>query len=176
MDDWNIPEYTVTFLSMVGADYVEELKMIWTNKIPINIELNTKILDFMIKKKKNILGNERQEILEYIKKKNKKVTDKEIDDAFECIDNVLKSGHSLILSCQKCSKGIFSLLKWFYKPYDPPRNIIYMNEEEVLFLGFKKDKLKCPSCETRFLYNNITKIYEVKKNYSVKDYYTYKKK
>ena len=107
MDDWDIKSYTVTFL---GQNRVNELKTIWTNKIPLNNEVNTKILDFMIKKKKNILGKEKQVIKEFIKKKIKDVTDQEIDAVFENIDNISKSGHNLIIGCQNALKE-FCLLK-----------------------------------------------------------------
>lgn len=171
-NDWNIPSYTISFL---GQSHVNQLKAIWTNKIPLKNELNTEILDFMVKKKKNILGKERQEISEFIKKKKKKVPDKEIDEVFESINNVINTGHSLILGCQKCKKGILSFKKWFNEPYGIKKEIIYMNEETVLRNAFKKDNLICPSCNNKIHYFANFDIYEVKKNYSVNHYYIYKK-
>jgi hypothetical protein len=176
MDDWNIARYTITFL---GANHVNELKTIWTNKIPLKNEVNTNILDFMIKKKKNILGKERQELMEFIKKKYKKATDKEIEDVFEGIDSTVKAGHSLILGCQKCKKGVLSFKKWFNEPYaHNKKNTIFMNEEMVLDKALKVDKIICPWCSNNInsIYTTLYKVYEVKRNYSVNHYYTYSKK
>ena len=175
MDDWDIKSYTVTFL---GQNRVNELKTIWTNKIPLNNEVNTKILDFMIKKKKNILGKEKQVIKEFIKKKIKDVTDQEIDAVFENIDNISKSGHNLIIGCQKCAKGVLSFKKWYREPYGDRKHIGYMSEEQVLDKALRKDKIRCQWCDTKIesIFSSFYNIYEVKKNYSVNQYYVYKKK
>ena len=71
-----------------------------------------------------------------------------------------------------------SFKKWYREPYGDRKHIGYMSEEQVLDKALRKDKIRCQWCDTKIesIFSSFYNIYEVKKDYSVNQYYVYKKK